>query len=141
MALKDFMNKQFLPEISEGEHKATIKSFQFVENKEDSSKDYLRIIFNIENCGNIQEYGRNMFERDMSVMLSHTRRQLHRENEVLQPLDYLKELIAQQTPLSVWVEYRVITSQNKLKRVQNLYFQQPLNNTDNAEDDSETPIG
>ena len=93
-SLRNLMNNTFAGEIAEGKHTAVVKNFQYVENESNPDNSYILITFLIDNK---REYRRNFFLRDMSILLSHTRRQLGRANEDIVPGVYLKELIDNQT--------------------------------------------
>ena len=41
-------------------------------------------------------------------MVSHIRQQLGRENEAIQPIEFFNELIANKTPINIWVVKRVV---------------------------------
>ena len=129
--LKDLMNNTFAGEIAEGKHTAIVKNFQYVENESNPDNSYILITFLIDNK---REYKRNFFLRDMSILLSHTRRQLGRANEDIVPGVYLKELIDNQTELDIWFEYPTVATRTGPKRVQNIAWLPPV-----TEEADETP--
>ena len=128
--LKDLMNNTFAGEIAEGKHTVTFKDFRYVENENNPDNSYIAILFNVDGK---REYKRNFFLRDMSILLSHTRRQLGRENEDIVPGVYLKDLIDKQTELNIWFSYPVVATKNGPRRVQNISWMPP------AEVQSEEP--
>ena len=128
--LRDLMNSTFAGEIAEGKHTVTFKDFRYVENENNPDNSYIAILFNVDGK---REYKRNFFLRDMSILLSHTRRQLGRENEDIVPGVYLKELIDTQTELNIWFSYPVVATKSGPRRVQNISWMPP------AEVQSEEP--
>ena len=128
--LRDLMNNTFAGEIAEGKHTVTFKDFKYVENENNPDNSYIAILFNVDGK---REYKRNFFLRDMSILLSHTRRQLGRENEDIVPGVYLQELIDAQTELNIWFSYPVVATKSGPRRVQNISWMPP------AEVQSEEP--
>lgn len=128
--LKALMNNTFAGEIAEGKHTVTFKEFRYVENENNPDNSYIAILFNVDDK---REYKRNFFLRDMSILLSHTRRQLGRENEDIVPGVYLQDLIDKQTELNIWFSYPVVATKNGPRRVQNISWMPP------AEVQSEEP--
>ena len=134
--LKDLMNNTFAGEIAEGKHTAVVKNFQYVENESNPDNSYILITFLIDNK---REYKRNFFLRDMSILLSHTRRQLGRANEDIVPGVYLKELIDNQTELDIWFEYPTVATRTGPKRVQNIAWLPPVSAEADETPDFELP--
>ena len=128
--LKELMNNTFAGEIAEGKHTVTFKDFRYVENENNPDNSYIAILFNVDGK---RMYKRNFFLRDMSILLSHTRRQLGRENEDIVPGVYLQDLIDKQTELNIWFSYPVVATKNGPRRVQNISWMPP------AEVQSEEP--
>ena len=128
--LRDLMNNTFAGEIAEGKHTVTFQNFRYVENENNPDNSYIAILFNVDGK---REYKRNFFLRDMSILLSHTRRQLGRENEDIVPGVYLQDLIDKQTELNIWFSYPVVATKNGPRRVQNISWMPP------AEVQSEEP--
>lgn len=134
--LRDLMNNTFAGEIAEGKHTAVIKNFQYVENETNPDNSYILITFMIDNK---REYKRNFFLRDMSILLSHTRRQLGRANEDIVPGVYLQELIDNQTELDIWFEYPTVATRTGPKRVQNIAWLPPVTTEADDTPDFELP--
>ena len=134
--LRDLMNNTFAGEIAEGKHTAVVKNFQYVENESNPDNSYILITFLIDNK---REYKRNFFLRDMSILLSHTRRQLGRANEDIVPGIYLKELIDNQTELDIWFEYPTVATRTGPKRVQNIAWLPPISAEADETPDFELP--
>ena len=128
--LRDLMNNTFAGEIAEGKHTVTFKDFRYVENENNPDNSYIAILFNVDGK---RAYKRNFFLRDMSILLSHTRRQLGRENEDIVPGVYLQDLIDKQTELNIWFSYPVVATKSGPRRVQNISWMPP------AEVQSEEP--
>ena len=135
-SLRDLMNNTFAGEIAEGKHTAVVKNFQYVENESNPDNSYILITFLIDNK---REYKRNFFLRDMSILLSHTRRQLGRANEDIVPGIYLKELIDNQTELDIWFEYPTVATRTGPKRVQNIAWLPPVSAEPDETPDFELP--
>ena len=135
-ALKNLMNNTFAGEIAEAKHTAVVKNFQYVENESNPDNSYILITFLIDNK---RDYKRNFFLRDMSILLSHTRRQLGRANEDIVPGVYLKELIDNQTELNIWFEYPTVATRTGPKRVQNIAWLPPVSAEADETPDFELP--
>ena len=135
-SLRDLMNNTFAGEIAEGKHTAVVKNFQYVENESNPDNSYILITFLIDNK---REYKRNFFLRDMSILLSHTRRQLGRANEDIVPGVYLQELIDNQTELDIWFEYPTVATRTGPKRVQNIAWLPPVTAEADETPDFELP--
>lgn len=134
--LRDLMNNTFAGEIAEGKHTAIVKNFQYVENESNPDNSYILITFLIDGK---RDYKRNFFLRDMSILLSHTRRQLGRANEDIVPGVYLKELIDNQTELDIWFEYPTVATRTGPKRVQNIAWLPPVSAEADETPDFELP--
>ena len=134
--LKALMNNTFAGEIAEGKHTVTFKDFRYVENENNPDNSYIAILFNVDGK---REYKRNFFLRDMSILLSHTRRQLGRANEDIVPGVYLKELIDNQTELDIWFEYPTVATRTGPKRVQNIAWLPPVSAEADDTPDFELP--
>ena len=135
-SLTDLMNNTFAGEIAEGKHTAVVKNFQYVENESNPDNSYILITFLIDNK---REYKRNFFLRDMSILLSHTRRQLGRANEDIIPGLYLRELIEDKTELDIWFEYPTVATKTGPKRVQNIAWLPPVTAEADETPDFELP--
>ena len=133
--LRDLMNSTFAGEIAEGKHTVTFKDFRYVENENNPDNSYIAILFNVDGK---REYKRNFFLRDMSILLSHTRRQLGRENEDIVPGVYLQDLIDKQTELNIWFSYPVVATKSAPRRVQNISWMPPAE-VQNDEPDFDMP--
>lgn len=134
--LRELMNATFAGEIEEGKHTAVFKEFKYVESESNPDNSYILINFTIDGK---REYKRNFFLRDMSILLSHTRRQLGRENEDIVPGVYLKELIDNQTELNMWFEYPTVATRTGPRRVQNISWLPPVTAEVNDDPDFELP--
>ena len=145
--LRDLMNRPFQAEMVEGHHRVSILAWDYnADRNGNASNDYLTITFKHEHG----ESRNNLFEKDMSIFLSHVRRQLGRQLETIDPRLFLKDLIDNQTEFDCWIVFRTIVDKNdltKMRRVRNLLFIEPApdatpNATSNVtEDDSELPPG
>ncbi len=134
--LRDLMNRPFQAEMVEGHHRVSLNAWEYFGN-EDPEKDFITLTLKHEHG----ESRNNMFERDMSIFMSHVRRQLGRAQETVNPQDFLKELIDNQTEFDCWVKFVTTTTRSGLRRVRNLLFIEPLTSDAPATDDSELPPG
>ena len=131
--LRETMTKQFNGELAEGAHEVSLKNWVYMAHATDPAKDYLAVTF----THNQGDYKRNMFDKDVQIMISHLRRQLGKAQEAVVPTDFLNDLIADNTSFQIWISYPVVTSAQGLKRVQNLNFLAPydtMSEADTAED-------
>ena len=135
--LKDLMNKTFNAEITEGQHKAVLTAFEYKQHPSNESYDYMAMVFVIDGK---REFKRNMFERDISIMLSQTRRQLNRASEDINPTEYLKGLIDSKTELEIWITYPIVTTRNGARRVQNIAWQN-ISTSESDDKEEEIPEG
>lgn len=125
--LADLLNRPFVAELIEGKHRASLKSWTFVDNQQNPDAQYIRCTFDTENDGKQQEYNRNLFMRDVSIALSHLRRQLNMATETINPVEFLDNLVKTQIKFDFWITYEIVASRNNNpKRVQNIAFQAPL---------------
>ena len=135
--LKDLMNKTFNAEITEGQHKAVLTAFEYKQHPSNESYDYIAMVFVIDGK---REFKRNMFERDTSIMLSQTRRQLNRASEDINPTEYLKGLIDNKTELEIWITYPIVSTRNGARRVQNIAWQN-ISTSESDDKEEEIPEG
>ena len=135
--LKDLMNKTFNAEITEGQHKAVLTAFEYKQHPSNESYDYIAMVFTIDGK---REFKRNMFERDISIMLSQTRRQLNRASEDINPNEYLKDLIDSKTELEIWITYPIVPTRNGARRVQNIAWQN-ISTSESDDEEEEIPEG
>ena len=135
--LKDLMNKTFNAEITEGQHKAVLTAFEYKQHPSNEAYDYIAMVFSIDGK---REFKRNMFERDISIMLSQTRRQLNRASEDINPTEYLKGLIDNKTELDIWITYPIVPTRNGARRVQNIAWQN-ISTSESDDEEEEIPEG
>lgn len=141
--LNDLMSKKFYAELSEGEHTSTLKNWQYCSNSTDPSKDYIKMTFEVTNHNVKQPFTRNFFERDVSIMLSHLRRQLERTTEAIDPKEFFDGLVKNETEFKLWIAYPIVPTQRGLEKKQNVNFLPPLVKVEPEVDDSteELPEG
>ena len=136
-SLRELMNNTFAGEIAEGKHTALITNFKYVENESNPDNSYITLELLIDGK---REYKKNLFLRDVSIMLSHTRRQLGRANEDIVPGVYLKELIDTKTVLNIWFEYPVVATRTGARRVQNISWLPPVQEESSVPDFEMPPM-
>ena len=137
--LFEIMNRPFFGKITEGEHSAIMTGWNMVNNDQNPDYSYIRMEFMIDGKSS---FAKNMFARDITFFLSHTRRQLGRETEDLYPGEYFDELITNKTPLQIWFSYPTVDTRNGAREVQNISFiapTQPNTATTASSDDEGLP--
>jgi hypothetical protein len=136
MTLEQLMHSDFQKEIAEGKHRAKLLSTAYVPNAKNRNNDYITMNFAIDaDC----TYRRNMFVRDVSIMLSHVRRQLGRQDETIQPPAFLQGLIDNKTEFDMWFSYPTVLTKSGPARTQNIRFIAPAElpaSTEATTDDS-----
>lgn len=144
--LRELMNRPFQAEMVEGHHRVSLVNWEYTADKQgNAANDYITLTLKHAHG----ESRNNFFEKDMSIFLSHVRRQLDRQQETIDPRAFLNELKTNQTEFDCWVVFRTIPDKNDLtksRRVRNLLFIAPApDNTpstpNTTEDDSELPPG
>ena len=135
--LNELMNSAFQKELSAGKHTIVLKKWTY-KPESDPKNDYICLEMLVD--GDLH-YKRNMFERDVSIFLSHTRRQLNQQDQNIEPKAYLNELVTNQIALDMWVAYPSVPTKNGVRRVQNVYWMEPSAETAESADDAEMPSG
>ena len=135
--LNELMNSTFQKELSEGKHTVVLKAWTY-KPESDPKNDYICLEMLVD--GDLH-YKRNMFERDVSIFLSHTRRQLNMQDQSINPKTYLDDLVKSQNKLDMWVAYPKVPTKNGVRRVQNVYWTEPSAETAESADDAELPSG
>ena len=93
----------FQPALQEGKYEVKMLSHSYVAN---DKAPYIKFEFEVIETG--RKLTENRFEKGFGVMVSHIRQQLGRENEAVQPFEFFNELIANKTPINIWVVKRVV---------------------------------
>lgn len=123
-SLKTLMTQTFRGEITEGQHTALLKNWEYKpDNSGNEANDYIKVDFIIDED---RPYTRNMFTRDVSIMLSHIRRQLGRANEDINPGTFLDSLIKNDTTIEIWFSYPIVPTRSGPQRRQNVAFIAPV---------------
>lgn len=102
--LMSMYNSTFQPALAEGLYVTKMLSHEYVENN--NSNPYIKFTFEVLDGG--RKLVENRFEKGFGVLISHLRQQLNRENEAVEPKKFFDELIANQTPIKIWVVKRVV---------------------------------
>ena len=124
--LRDLIKRPFYAELKEGKHEAILTNWEYKAHETNPENDYITMTFMVDGEN---PYKRNMFERDISIMLSHVRRQLGRQHETIaDPTAFFDELKTNKTKLNLWITYPVVATKNGMQRRQNLYFIEPASN-------------
>ena len=148
--LQELMSREFTPEITVGEHDVKLKSWAYVTDKNNNpSNDYLKMVFNVTNCGRQQEFTKNMFNKDVSHMLKNLKRQFGMAYDTIMPADFLDTLVKLQLDFKFWLQTPIVPTDSGLRTYTNLYFIEPLTTSTVSErknktnsdvsDDMETP--
>jgi len=104
--LMEMYKSTFQPALAEGVYDVKMLSHEYVNNE---TADYIKFTFEIidgEQKG--RKLTENRFEKGFGVMVSHLRQQLNRENEAVKPIEFFNELIANATPIKIWVVKNIV---------------------------------
>lgn len=93
----------FQPALQEGKYEVVMLSHEYVAK---DKTPYIKFEFEVIETG--RKLTENRFEKGFGVMVSHIRQQLGRENEAVQPFEFFNELIANKTPINIWVVKRIV---------------------------------
>ena len=131
--LMEMYNSTFQPALAEGVYEVKMLSHEYVTNENGvSKKPYIKFTFEDLNSG--RKLTENRFDSGFGVLVSHLRQQLGRENEAVQPIEFFNELIANATPIKIWVVKRMVNGYPKT----NFNFLEPIKeeapNTEVVED-------
>ena len=110
-------NNTFQPALQEGKYKVRMLSHEYVAN---DKTPYIKFEFEVIETG--RKLTENRWEKGFGVMVSHIRQQLGRENEAVQPIEFFNELIANKTPINIWVVKRMVNGYPKT----NFNFLEPI---------------
>lgn len=133
--LMSMYNSTFQPALTEGLYVTKMLSHEYVENNENP---YIKFTFEVVDTG--RKLIENRFERGFGVLVSHLRQQLGRENEAVEPKKFFDELIANQTPIKIWVVKRTVNGYPRT----NFNFLEPIKeekpNTAVVDDSMTSPV-
>jgi len=128
-------NSTFQPALTEGLYVTKMLSHEYVKNNENP---YIKFTFEVVDTG--RKLIENRFERGFGVLVSHLRQQLGRENEAVEPKKFFDELIANQTPIKIWVVKRTVNGYPRT----NFNFLEPIKeekpNTAVVDDSMTSPV-
>ena len=128
-------NSTFQPALTEGLYVTKMLSHEYVEN---DKNPYIKFTFEVIDTG--RKLIENRFERGFGVLVSHLRQQLGRENEAVEPKKFFDELIANQTPIKIWVVKRTVNGYPRT----NFNFLEPIKeekpNTAVVDDSMTSPV-
>ena len=121
--LMEMYKGTFQPALAEGIYKVKLLSHEYVENTNDSTKDYIKVDMEVvEGASKGRKINENRFTAGFPVMISHLRQQLNREDEAVEPIKFFNELIENETPFDIWVVKRVVKGSPKT----NIHFLEPI---------------
>lgn len=133
--LMSMYNSTFQPALTEGLYVTKMLSHEYVEN---DKNPYIKFTFEVIDTG--RKLIENRFERGFGVLVSHLRQQLGRENEAVEPKKFFDELIANQTPIKIWVVKRTVNGYPRT----NFNFLEPIKeekpNTAVVDDSMTSPV-
>lgn len=87
-----------MPQLNEGEYKATLKSHKLVDTKPENP--YIALEFETESGRILRE---NRFNQGFQIFISHLKQQLGMGDEEVGVQEFLDKLIADKTELTIWV--------------------------------------
>lgn len=87
-----------MPQLNEGEYKATLKSHKLVDTKPENP--YIALEFETENGRILRE---NRFNQGFQIFISHLKQQLEMGDEEIGVQEFLNKLVEDKTEFTIWV--------------------------------------
>jgi len=87
-----------MPQLNEGEYKATLKSHKLVDTKPENP--YIALEFETESGRILRE---NRFNQGFQIFISHLKQQLEMGNEEIGVQEFLDKLVEDKTEFTIWV--------------------------------------
>ena len=87
-----------MPQLNEGEYKATLKSHKLVDTKPENP--YIALEFETESGRILRE---NRFNQGFQIFISHLKQQLEMGDEEISVQEFLDKLITDKTEFTIWV--------------------------------------
>ena len=111
------------PVLKPGKYNVVLKKTEFVLNEKDENNSYIRVTMETTDESK-REIQTNKFDRGFSIMISHLKKQLNREDEEVVIKDFLNELIENNTEFDIWVT--TYEDPNTLRKQTNINFLEPI---------------
>lgn len=87
-----------MPQLNEGEYKATLKSHKLVDTKPENP--YIALEFETESGRILRE---NRFNQGFQIFISHLKQQLEMGDEEIGVQEFLDKLVEDKTEFTIWV--------------------------------------
>lgn len=87
-----------MPQLNEGEYRATLKSHKLVDTKPENP--YITLEFKTESGRILRE---NSFNQGFQIFISHLKQQLGMGNEEIGVQEFLDKLIEDKTEFTIWI--------------------------------------
>lgn len=87
-----------MPQLSEGEYKATLKSHKLVDTKPENP--YIALEFKTESGRILRE---NRFNQGFQIFVSHLKQQLEMGDKEIEVQKFLDKLVADKTEFTIWI--------------------------------------
>lgn len=111
------------PVLKPGKYPVVLKKTEFVLNEKDENNSYIRVTMETTDESK-REIQTNKFDRGFSIMISHLKKQLGREDEEVVIKDFLNELIENNTQFDIWVT--TYEDPNTMRKQTNINFLEPI---------------
>ena len=111
------------PVLKPGKYTVVLKKTEFVLNEKDENNSYIRVTMETTDESK-REIQTNKFDRGFSIMISHLKKQLGREDEEVVIKDFLNELITNNTQFDIWVT--TYEDPNTMRKQTNINFLEPI---------------
>lgn len=111
------------PVLKPGKYQVVLKKTEFVLNEKDENNSYIRVTMETTDESK-REIQTNKFDRGFSIMISHLKKQLGREDEEVVIKDFLEDLIANNTQFNIWVT--TYEDPNTMRKQTNINFLEPI---------------
>ena len=114
-----------MPQLNEGEYKATLKSHKLVDTKPENP--YIALEFETESGRILKE---NRFNTGFQIFVSHLKQQLERGDEEVGVQEFLDKLVTKKTKFTIWVTK--YTPANGGQTRSNFHFLKPREKSENC---------
>lgn len=112
-----------MPQLNEGVYKCKLVSHKLVDTKPENP--YIALEFITENGRTLKE---NRFNQGFQIFVSHLKQQLGRGDEEIGVLDFLNELVENETEFNIWITKYVPANGGQTRS--NFNFLEPRKRTD-----------
>lgn len=112
-----------MPQLNEGVYKCKLVSHKLVDTKPENP--YIALEFVTESGRTLKE---NRFNQGFQIFVSHLKQQLSRGDEEIGVLDFLNELIENQTEFNIWITKYIPANGGQTRS--NFNFLEPRKKTD-----------